>query len=246
MDSYEKRALKELKIWQKNVQRKPGIIGGLSKGAQDKINSLIPEAAHKVITEAIKNMVKVVELGSQYTNKKPIQGKSLKEREEILEERISFYKKTGAISGAGIGAGGILLGLADFPVLLSIKMKFLFEAASIYGFRVEDYRERLYILYIFQITFSSEERRREIYPIMENWAEYIKTLPEDSDSFDWRSFQQEYRDYIDLAKLLQLVPGIGAVVGAAANYKLLNQLGYYAKNAYRMRVFKKVEPIVSK
>lgn len=74
---------------------------------------------------------------------------------------------------------------------------------------------------------------------MENWDSYIKTLPDDAESFDWRIFQQEYRDYIDLAKMLQLVPGIGAVVGAYANYKLLNQLGYYACNAYRMRVFKK-------
>ena len=31
--------------------------------------------------------------------------------------------------------------------------------------------------------------------------------------FDWRTFQQEYRDYIDLAKLAQMLPGVGAVVG---------------------------------
>ncbi len=238
MRSYEDKAFKELKIWQKNMQRKPSITGSLSKGLQDKINSIIPEKAHNIITEAIKNMVKVVAFGSEFTTKKPIYNLNLQDRELLLEERIDFYKKAGAVSGAGIGAGGILLGLADFPVLLSIKMKFLFEAASIYGFNVKDYRERLYILYIFQITFSSQERRRELYPIMENWEEYIKTLPENADSFDWRAFQQEYRDYIDLAKLFQLVPGIGAVVGAVANYKLLNQLGYYASNAYRMRVMK--------
>ncbi|NLK44793.1 MAG: EcsC family protein, partial [Tissierellia bacterium] len=27
--------------------------------------------------------------------------------------------------------------------------------------------------------------------------------------FDWRTFQQEYRDYIDLAKLAQMLPGVG-------------------------------------
>ncbi|WP_040215248.1 EcsC family protein [Clostridium polynesiense] len=241
MDNYEKTALRELKYWQKNMQRKPSIGSKMSKGMQDKINHIIPEQAHKIITEAIKNMVKMVAVGSEYTTRKPILQGSLRQREELLNKRIDFYKKAGAVSGAGTGAGGILLGLADFPILLSMKIKFLFESASIYGFDVKDYRERLYILYIFQIAFSSQERRNEIYNIIKDWDNYILTLPENSEAFDWRVFQQEYRDYIDLAKLMQLVPGIGAVVGAYANYKLLNQLGYYASNAYRMRVFKKIE-----
>ena len=54
--------------------------------------------------------------------------------------------------------------------------------------------------------------------------------------FDWRSFQQEYRDYIDLAKMAQLLPGIGAVVGVVVNYKLIKKLGDTAMNAYRMRL----------
>jgi hypothetical protein len=56
---------------------------------------------------------------------------------------------------------------------------------------------------------------------------------------EWREFQQEYRDYIDFAKMLQLLPGIGAVAGAYANYNLLDQLGETARNAYRLRFIKK-------
>jgi len=43
-------------------------------------------------------------------------------------------------------------------------------------------------------------------------------------------FQQEYRDYLDLAKLLQFIPIIGAAFGAYANYKLLDELGETAMN----------------
>jgi hypothetical protein len=53
---------------------------------------------------------------------------------------------------------------------------------------------------------------------------------------DWRTFQQEYRDYIDLIKLLQMVPGLGAIVGAFANYRLTEHLGETAMNAYRLRI----------
>ena len=72
---------------------------------------------------------------------------------------------------------------------------------------------------------------------MTNWKAKNETLPQDINEFDWKSFQQEYRDYIDLAKMAQLIPGIGAAVGVIVNYRLLNQLGKTAMNAYRMRWF---------
>jgi hypothetical protein len=73
---------------------------------------------------------------------------------------------------------------------------------------------------------------------MENWNEHSKMFPEDIEQFDWRNFQQEYRDYIDLAKMAQLVPIIGAPVGLIVNYRLIRKLGITAMNAYRMRVLK--------
>jgi len=151
---------------------------------------------------------------------------------------LDFYKKSAVVSGAGTGAAGFLIGLADFPILVSLKIKFLFDTASLFGFDVADYKERLYILYVFKLAFSSEEKRIKVFSQMLNWDSYVKQLPADINLFDWRTFEQEYRDYIDLAKMLQLVPGIGAVVGAYANYKLMDKLGVTAINAYRLRVFK--------
>ena len=72
--------------------------------------------------------------------------------------------------------------------------------------------------------------------MVNNWDEYKDTLSDGINDLDWRSFQQEYRDYIDLAKLLQLVPGIGAFVGAYVNNKLVDKLGEYAMYAYRVRI----------
>ncbi|QGU94005.1 EcsC family protein [Clostridium bovifaecis] len=236
MSTYRENALKELKLWRSKMAKRPSITDKLSKGIQNKTNNLIPEKVHTIITGAIKNMVKAVISGSEYTTKKPLDHGTLEEREALVREKLDFYKKAAAVSGAGTGAGGILLGLADFPILLSLKIKFLFDVASLYGFDVRDYRERIYILYVFQLAFSSQEKRNKVYKYVENWDNYIKNFPYDINSFEWRSFQQEYRDYIDLAKMLQLVPGIGAVVGAYANYQLMDKLGDTAVNAYRMRV----------
>jgi hypothetical protein len=117
-------------------------------------------------------------------------------------------------------------------------MKFLFEAASVYGYDTTKYEERLFLLHVFQLAFSSEDTRRETLKKIENWDLEKERLSE----MDWREFQQEYRDYIDLVKMLQLVPGLGLVVGAYANYHLLDHLGETAMNAYRIRVLKEPPP----
>jgi hypothetical protein len=238
MSNYEDNALKELMLWKKRMNKKPSFSNDMTKGLQNKMNNLLPEKFQNLISDSIKNMVKVVLIGSEFTSRPPITNTCLEQREILVKDRSDFYRKTATVSGAGTGAAGLIVGLADFPILLSLKIKFLFEVASYYGFDVKNYKERLYILYVFQLAFSSDKRKVEIYEQVLNWDDYVKDLPEDVNSFDWKTFEREYRDYIDLAKMLQLVPGIGMVVGAYANYKLINKLSETAINAYRLRVFK--------
>ena len=237
MYAYEKKILHELKAWQKEMQRDPSFFNKLSKRLQYKMNSLIPEKVHRAITVTIKQMIRAVLFGAGLTTRKSNPDSPLEARESIVQEKINFYQTTAAAEGGITGAGGILLGLADFPLLLSLKLKLLFEIASVYGFPIGDYKERVYLLHIFELAFSSHEHRKNVYLKMINWKEQSKLLPDDINQFDWRSLQQEYRDYIDIAKMAQLVPVIGAPVGAIVNYRLIRKLGATAMNAYRMRWF---------
>lgn len=237
MDLYQHHIRLELTAWQKEMLREPSIFNWVSKKIQVKINTWIPEKIHKAITSTIKQMIRGVLFGARYTTAKPAMGQSLREREEVVEKRIEFYRTTAAVEGGITGAGGIFLGMADFPILIGLKMKLLFDIAAMYGFNVSDYKERVYLLHIFELAFSSHEHRKNIYLKMVDWDQKSKELPEDINQFDWRNFQQEYRDYIDLAKMAQLVPIIGAPVGAIVNYRLIKKLGFTAMNAYRMRFF---------
>ena len=233
---YDKEVLNELRLWEKKIFKETPFSSQLAKAFQDRFNGLIPKKVHKIVTAAIKNMVKAVLTGSKFITKDPLKDCSLEEREERIKRKIGFYKKSVMLSGAGTGAGGFFLGMADFPILLSLKMKFLFDIASIYGYNVKDFKERLFILYIFQFAFSSKEKSIEIYKIIKNWNTFSKQLPPSVKEFDWHSFQQEYRDYIDLPKMLQLIPGFGAIVGAYANYQFMEKLAITAINAYRIRL----------
>lgn len=234
---YTEKVKIELEFWKKDILKKPSMVDKLTSKVQKKINSYIPDKVHSAITTAIKTMVQTVLYGSTYTTSAmPDPEMSLIHREALVKEKIQNYGKTGAAEGGITGAGGFLMSLADFPILIGIKMKLLFEIASLYGFDVKDFRERLYILHIFQLAFSSQEGGAKIYHKLENWENQLLLLPDDADHFDWLSFQQEYRDYIDIAKLAQMLPVVGAAVGAVANYQLIKKLGKTAMQAYRMRI----------
>jgi hypothetical protein len=235
--AYEKKILREVRIWQGEMIRKPAFLNNLAKRMQTKINSFIPERVHQAITAVIKQMIRAVLFGAEYTSTRGAIQDSLEDTEKLVLDRIKFYRQTAAVEGGITGAGGILLGLADFPLLLSIKLKLLFEIAGLYGFEVSNYKERLYILHIFQLAFCSHQQRKACYLQMVNWDEQVKNLPADINEFDWRTFQQEYRDYIDLAKMAQLIPVIGAPVGVIVNYGLIKKLGHTAMMSYRMRYF---------
>jgi hypothetical protein len=235
---YEEKIKQEVKAWQKKMSRSPSLFDKLSKRLQVKMNSYIPEKVHLAITGAIKAMVRGVLFGAKYVTQTP-SSDSLLDAEIKVVERIKFYRNAAAAEGGVTGAGGVLLGLVDFPVLLGMKLKLLFDIASIYGYSVKDYKERLFILHIFQLAFSSQQHRQKVYEQVVSWDKKKELLPDDIHQFDWREFQQEYRDYIDLAKMAQLVPGIGAVVGVVVNYRLIKKLGITAMNAYRMRHFER-------
>lgn len=235
MNEYELKIYHEIVLWKRKILKKSPFLQRVSKKAQGKMNELIPAKAHQIITDSIKQMVKALLVGSYITTKKENRaGSTLMEKDKMAAEKLSFYRKTATLEGAGTGAGGIFLGLADFPLLLSIKMKYLSETATIYGFNPEKLEERIFILHVFSLAFSSDEKRLETFEVIENWEKRKQNY----EDMDWQSFQQEYRDHIDFIKMLQLVPGIGAVVGAYANYNLLDSLGEVAMNCYRLRLLK--------
>ena len=235
MDVYEKQVYDDLKMWKKSIHEDPSIFGTMAKSVQTGINNIIPERVHKIMTDAIRQMTKSVIFGAYLTTQKRSKTGLLPEIEDKVKKKVDRYSKTAAAEGGITGYGGILMGLADLPLWLSIKIKMLFEIASLYGHDLSNYKERIYILHIFQLTFSRHQQQKQIFSLIKNWDKEKEKLPEDINEFDWRSFQIEYRDYLDLAKLMQLIPGFGAIVGIYINHKLTRRLGHFAMNAYRMR-----------
>lgn len=235
-DAYFRQCLREHLDWRREMKARPSILNATTRVVQQRINQIIPEKVHQVVTKTIKELTRTVISGAGLTTVSGKGSEDFVQTEQHVRDRISFYTSSSTAEGAITGFGGFFAGLADFPLWLSLKMKMLFEIAQAYGMDVQDYRERLFILHVFQLTFSSQQKRRKIMELLENWEDRLEDLPPDWHAFDWKTFQLDYRDHIDLAKLLQLIPGFGAIAGAMVNHKYTKRLGYNAMQAYRMRL----------
>lgn len=231
--AYEDWVRGELSKWRTAVLAPPSPFARAAKGVQGRINRLIPEEAHAAITRVIEGMTRAILTGADLTTGAPVAGLSLAERDRRALETVDGWRKTAAVEGGVAGAGGLWLALADFPALLTIKFKLLFDLSAIYGHDASVLAERLFILKLVHLTFSDAQRRAAAYAEVETWDAQVQIT--DLEGFDWRGFQQAYRDDIDLAKLAQLIPVVGAPIGAAVNWRLLERLGETAINAYRLR-----------
>lgn len=236
---YEMQVMEQLKKWERELLKPPGLMEKTSKLMQNRVNDMLPQKVHDTITATVKGIVQSTLFSLDYLPKnEPLLGASLSESDAKSEQLLAFYKKLAAAEGAGTGAGGIFLALADFPILIGIKLKFLFELSHAYGFSARNMEERLFILNVFQLAFSGQTKKKALLNKIKNWEHQASLFRETgsyAEQLDWQQLQQEYRDTIDFRKMLQLIPGIGAVVGAWANYGLLEELGQVGRNCFRLR-----------
>jgi len=210
--SYEEHVRSELNRWVRILLQRPGLLERTSKAIQTKVNDkVIPEKVHTIITATVKGLVKSVVFGLEYIPNSPVfYGVRLQERDQRAQRLLTKYRKIAAAEGAGTGAGGFTRAVADFPALIVIKMK-----------------------------FSSQEKRPELYNTVLNWEKNLGNWPVEKEALqqvNWEQFQREYRDAIDFRKTFQLIPGLGAIVGAWANYGLVDDLGTVGMNSYRLRI----------
>ncbi len=226
----------EVEAWRTKVLNPPGLWDRAARGTQDRINRIIPERVHAIVTSGVEAMTRVILFGSDLIQTRPVADGSLAARELRARAAIRTYRNTASVEGGVAGAGGFVLAGADFPALMAIKVRMLGDVVAAYGWGGDTVRERLFLLHIFHLAFASARRRPEALAELERWVAGVDQ-PEAITEYDWRRFQIEYRDYIDLAKLAQLIPVVGAPVGAVVNWRLVERLGETAMMACRMRWF---------
>lgn len=234
--NYVELKIKEWFEWEQKMRQLPNLFENTSRQISGRVNQMIPKKFHDTMTAAVKGVIQSALFGANFLPSNPVQTQlSLRQRDQLAEQLTNDYTKIASAEGAGTGLGGFKLSLIDFPALLSIKMKYLFELAHLYGYSSTLTSERLFILYVFQLAFSGYDHRLKTLNKITSWSDLeISSLQ--PEQIDWRKLQQEYRDSLDFRKMLQLIPGVGAVVGAWANFNLMKDLAETATRCYHKRL----------
>ena len=65
--NYQNEVEEELEAWERTIKRKSSMISRSAKRIQSRMNELIPERVHSIVTASIKTMVQGVLVGNTYT-----------------------------------------------------------------------------------------------------------------------------------------------------------------------------------
>lgn len=174
----------------------------------------------------------------------------LEAADESAREFWTYHIGYAALEGGIAGAAGLAGLAADIPALFAILVRELQEIATCYGVDVTIDREHDYLLHVLRAGFATNVKAKmgfivtlkEVEQILINvaWKKMAedlasKQLTKHSLLAGIRQFAKTLGFQLTKRKALQLVPVIGAIVGASLNGTLANDIGKAAYISYRRR-----------
>ena len=116
MNDYRETVIAELEMWEDQLLKPPSLGAELTSNFQERVNRVIPDKIHSVVTAAIREMTRAVIIGSQFSTSRNTSYRSLRQADAGASRKVRFYSSSAAAEGAVTGFGGILLGLADLAL----------------------------------------------------------------------------------------------------------------------------------
>lgn len=166
----------------------------------------------------------------------------LNEVDQVVGHLSAKYKALTASEGAATGTLGWLGIAADIPALLGLNLRAIGEYCTYYGFNLESRAERMFALQILMLTSSSTDASKQV-ALMK-----LSQLASDiTEKKTWKGLEKQVvvRGMRKVAKALgirlakaklgQIVPVMGALVGGGYNAYYTSKTTEAAQNLYRER-----------
>jgi len=207
------------------------IQGGLNK-IQDL--SLVRASRQELMDHARKHGYILRSLGE-------VEELTMEQRDHLSQGYISGGTTLSVLQGAGLGAGGAALVLADLPLLISLNLRMLCQLSCLYGFNPEDFRERQYMLELLGLDYAEHGSKLGRLPDMSTvTVQIVKSMPvsQMKKNLLLEVVQRVGRTMgvrLSKSKMLQIVPLVGAFVGAGVNHQFTSRNASTGFMAYRAR-----------
>lgn len=260
--SYRAAAEKEICAWENESPGYVAQIGdALLRPAQMAAEKLIPTGVQDAVGRAIIASLTTLSDASERTlDKKAIAkkvrghriklGDDLKASDAAAKEYWSWNVRCAVMEGGVTGATGWPGLIADVPLLFGISLRTIQQIAICYGYDITKDAEREYIVQILRVGSSGDIKAKvefliglkqvEQVLLKVTWKKMNEALARKEISrlsllAAIRQFAKSLGIQITKRKALQLVPFVGALIGAAFNATFVNDVGRAAHMSYRRR-----------
>ena len=187
-------------------------------------------------------------------------GQDIEKLDRIAHSFFNSNKIIAALEGAGCGLGGLGLIAADIPVLMGIGFRSIQQIGSSYGFNMQDPAMLPVVMSVYTAgSCSSVAVKSTVLTDMHIAAAslagktaYVKAAARTQTSLfvnfierSTGSFPAQVAENLSKRKLSQLIPVVGAVIGAGFNYWLISSTMTSAYMIFRKLYFERKNSTVT-
>lgn len=241
-DLYIENQIREIIEWE---NEEPSVVEkGLSKlmGWSSFTAKVIPEV---IVQEAIS---RACDLGKMMTGKKDIlreanvrsieelQHKDLRLSDTLADSVHNWAIGIAGSEGLATGIGGTATIIADIGIVITLAFRSIHKIAMCYGYEVNTDAEKKFVLDILSVSSANTLReRKEALIALRSRIMQRKMMEEILMSSLIKKLAKQLGINLTKRKAMQLIPVVGAGIGAAVNASYMRDVIWSARRTYQKR-----------
>jgi len=256
LNEYENKQVELIKDWEQQV---PGVVskgvGLLAKPAVWLVQKVVPQSAIRAALNAANGAGKkladerdILRDGNVATIE-ALRSQSLETSDRLANEVHNWAIGMATAEGGAAGVTGVAGIAVDVPAILTLALRTIHKIGLCYGYRADTKEEQDFVLSILSAAGSNSQKEKtqallalktiEVVVQKQTWKEIERRAGQQAGKelgiIAIKNLCKQLGINLTKRKALQVIPGVGAAVGAAVNADFLRDVGYAARRVYQKR-----------
>jgi len=252
--SYEQQQIKAIQSWQGQSPKLSSMLMGLALTPAAKLVDLvIPEAALHAALEAS------CKVGEKLANPDAVLKQAgvshigelfyadMKQCDSLADTAHDRAIAMAAAEGGVTGATGLIGIAVDVPTLMTLALRTIYQTALCYGFELKGEEGRHVVLRVFSVASANSLKEKEAALVslvaikqmlqQQTWAQIqqaaFATMGKEALMVALKDLAGQLGINLTKRKALNIVPIVGAAVGAAVNASFIKDVGWAARRTFQ-------------
>ena len=233
-DEYIEKQLIEISKWE---QQKPSVVNT----GMNKIFSPMSKFTRKVIPEVVveKAIYHAHDIGQKLASKNDIlKNAGVDTIEELRHKDLALSDKlaSNVHEGFATGLGGTATMVADVGAVIVLAFRTIHKIAMCYGYEVKSAEDKEFVLNILSVSGANDmkEKKEALLALKSDFLQK-KIIEEVLMSNLVKKVAKQLGINLTKRKLMQIMPIIGAGIGAAVNVSYINDIAWTARRSYQLK-----------